>query len=474
MDREVSHKVSTSPMARGSADNAFSSEKDLSILFVDDEPAILDMVTHFLHREGLSVTTSTNGKEAIDILTRRRVDILFTDLQMPGMGGLEVLKRAKEISPHTDVVILTGFGTIDSAVEALKLGSYDYIQKPIAFERLKHLIHRIAESKALREENVLFKKRLDERFGYVGLVGASRPIRAVYQIVDRIRQSSPTVLIQGESGTGKELVANVIHQNSDRKNKPFIPVNCGAIVGSLLESELFGHVKGAFTGAIRDHAGLFRAADGGTIFLDEVSEIDSALQVKLLRAIQEKTVRAVGATQEHTVDVRIIAATNRTSEALLHEGIIREDLYYRLNVVNINMPALRSMKSDIPLLVNHFIDRFNRRFKRRIRGISQEAIDSLQRYHWPGNVRQLENAIERAFALGANDIIDTDDLPTELFADAVPAHRAEGSLNLQENEIRLIRRALEKCRGNRAKAAALLGVNTATVYRKIQRYGLSQ
>jgi len=384
-----------------------------------------------------------------------------------------VLKRAKEISPHTEVVILTGYGTIDSAVEALKLGSYDYIQKPIAFERLKHLIHRIAESKALREENVLFKQRLDERFGFGGLVGASRRIRAVYQIVDRIRHSSPTVLIQGESGTGKELVANVIHQNSDRKDKPFIPVNCGAIVGNLLESELFGHVKGAFTGAIRDHAGLFLAADGGTIFLDEVSEIEPALQVKLLRAIQERTIRAVGATGEHRVDVRIIAATNRSSESLLQEGIIREDLYYRLNVVNIVMPPLRSMKEDIPLLVSHFIERFNRRFNRTIRGISQEAITAFQAYHWPGNVRQLENAVERAFALGVDDIIGIEDLPTELTTACIPAGHRHGALNLQQNEIKLIRKALAQCRGNRAKAAELLGVNAATVYRKIQRYGLS-
>lgn len=451
---------------------AFSPADDLRILFVDDEAEILHMVEHFLHQQGFSVTVADAGEKALTILAQEHFDILFTDLQMPGISGLEVLKQAKAISPLTEVVILTGYGTIDSAVEALKLGSYDYIQKPIAFERLKHLIHRITEATALREENILFKKRLDERFGFGGLIGASTQIRSIYQVIDRIRHSSPTVLIQGESGTGKELVANVIHQNSDRKAKPFIPVNCGAIVGNLLESELFGHMKGAFTGAIRDHAGLFRAADGGTIFLDEVSEIDLALQVKLLRALQEKTIRAVGATREHRVDVRIIAATNRSSEALLHKGIIREDLYYRLNVVNIRMPPLRSMPSDIPLLANHFIDRFNRRFNRTIRGISQKAIEVLQHYHWPGNVRQLENAVERAFALGLNDIIDVDDLPAELLTLAIPSRGGDGSLDLKENEIRLIRKALKRSSGNRAKAAALLGVNTATVYRKIQRYGL--
>ncbi|MFH1985863.1 MAG: sigma-54 dependent transcriptional regulator [Pseudomonadota bacterium] len=451
---------------------AFSPADDLRILFVDDEPEILLIVEAFLRRQGFSVTVADSGEKALDILAAGHFDILFTDLQMPGVSGLEVLKRAKEISPQTEVVILTGYGTIDSAVEALKHGSYDYIQKPIAFERLKHLIDRIAEATALRKENVLYKQRLDERFGFGGLVGASPGIRAIYQIVDRIRHSTPTVLIQGESGTGKELVANVIHQNSSRKTKAFIPVNCGAIVGNLLESELFGHVKGAFTGAIRDHDGLFRAADGGTIFLDEVSEIDPALQVKLLRVIQEKTIRAVGATQEHLVDVRIIAATNRSSEELLHSGIIREDLYYRLNVVTIQMPPLRAMPGDIPLLVDHFIDRFNNRFNRTIRGISQEAMDALQRYRWPGNVRQLENAVERAFALGIDDIIDAGDLPAELLAGADPSLHNEGSLNMQENEIRLIRRALERTGGNRAKSADLLGVNTATVYRKIQRYGL--
>ncbi len=460
-------------MPDGNTHSPLATKGDLGILFVDDEPDILQMVKHFLHREGWDITIADSGETALEVLSREHFDILFTDLQMPGINGLEVLKRAKAIRPNTEVVILTGYGTIDSAVEALKLGSYDYIQKPIAVERLKHLIHRIAESKALREENVLFKQRLDERFGFGGLVGASRQMRAVYQIVDRIRHSSPTVLIQGESGTGKELLANVIHQNSDRKDKPFIPVNCGAIVGTLLESELFGHVKGAFTGAIRDHAGLFLAADGGTIFLDEVSEIDPSLQVKLLRAIQERSIRAVGATGEHPVDVRIIAATNRSSELLLQDGIIREDLYYRLNVVNILMPPLRSMKEDIPLLVNHFIERFNRRFNRTVRGISPQAVTAFHAYHWPGNVRQLENAVERAFALGVDDIIGVDDLPAELTTGDMPRDHRHGSLNLQENEIRLIRRALAQSSGNRAKAAELLGVNTATVYRKIQRYGLS-
>ena len=446
------------------------SRSDFKILFVDDEKDILNIVEQYLGGHGYSVTVSDSGVRALELACDRVFYIIFTDLKMPDIGGLDLLRSVKETSPETEVIILTGYGTVDSAVEALKLGSYDYLQKPIEFERLKRMIDRIIEKQTLQKENILIKKRLRDRYQYDGLVGASEKIREIYTIIDRIRHTSPTVFIQGESGTGKELAANVIHQNSDRNDKPFIAVNCGAIVGNLLESELFGHLKGAFTGAIRDNVGLFKAADGGTIFLDEIAEIAPALQVKLLRALQERTIRPVGAAHEKPVDVRVIAATNQETEDLLRNNIMREDLYYRLNVINIRMPALREMRTDIPLLVRHFLNRFNARSRKGVQGISPEALDCLDRFHWPGNVRQLENVIERAFALGVDKVIQADDLPLEI-RQAAPQDACGGEiLTLRDSEVALIKKALRQTDGNRAKAAKLLGVNTSTIYRKIEKY----
>ncbi len=446
------------------------SKSDFSILFVDDEKVILSIVKQYLSGHGYRVTVSDNGAKALELISEKVFDIIFTDLKMPDVGGLDLLRSVKETSPETEVIILTGYGTVDSAVEALKLGSYDYLQKPIEFERLKVLIDRIIEKQTLQKENILIKKRLRDRYQYDGLVGASEKIREIYTIIDRISRTSPTVFIQGESGTGKELAANVIHQNSDRKDKAFIAVNCGAIVGNLLESELFGHLKGSFTGAIRDNAGLFKAADGGTIFLDEIAEIKASLQVKLLRALQERKIRPVGGAQEKSIDVRVIAATNQDTDNLLRKNIMREDLYYRLNVINIRMPALREMRADIPLLVRHFLNRFNVRSQKKVQGISPEALDCLDRFHWPGNVRQLENVIERAFALGVDKIIQADDLPLEIRQATVQNATVDDIITLRENEITMIKKALKKTGGKRAQAAKLLGINTSTIYRKIEKY----
>ncbi|MCP3954203.1 MAG: sigma-54-dependent Fis family transcriptional regulator [Desulfobacterales bacterium] len=449
------------------------SKSDFSILFVDDEREILSIVEQYLAGHGYQITVSDNGTRAIKLAREKVFDIIFTDLKMPDIGGLDLLRSVKASSPETEVIILTGFGTVDSAVKALKLGSYDYLQKPIEFERLKVLIDRIIEKQTLQKENILIKRRLKDHYQYNGLVGASEKIREIYTIIDRISQTSPTVFIQGESGTGKELAANVIHQNSDRRDKPFIAVNCGAIVGNLLESELFGHLKGSFTGAIRDNVGLFKAADGGTIFLDEIAEIEVSLQVKLLRALQERKIRPVGAAHEKSIDVRVIAATNQDTDDLLRKNIMREDLYYRLNVINIRMPALREMRADIPLLVRHFLNRFNSRSPKKVEGISPEALDCLDRFHWPGNVRQLENVIERAFALGVDKIIQADDLPQEIKLTAVQKTTAHEICTLRENEIALIKMALKKSAGNRAQAAGLLGINTSTIYRKIEKYHIT-
>lgn len=444
--------------------------EDFEILFVDDDLSILDLVEEYLTRLGYKVTVVNNGHKAFDLIKKNYFDIVLTDLNMPGFSGIDLLKAIKEYRAEIEVIIVTGFGTIQSAIEALKLGSYDYIQKPINFQRLQVLIDRIIERKKLQLENILIKKRLKERDRYDQLIGISLEMQKLYEIIDKLSMKSPTVLIQGESGTGKELMAKVIHQNSDRKDKPFIPVNCGAIVEGLLESELFGHVKGAFTGAIRDNVGLFRAADCGTIFLDEITELSTSLQVKLLRALQEKKIKAVGDTRESTVDVRVIAATNRNLDKSIKEKTLRKDLFYRLNVVSIQMPSLKTIKDDIPLLINHFLNKHKPETNKKLPGISREAMDILLNYHWPGNVRQLENMVERAFALDVNETITVDDLPSEIKNTADASNLFETNYNLIDNEIDLIKKALCKTRGNKHEAAILLGINTTTVYRKIEKH----
>jgi DNA-binding NtrC family response regulator len=429
------------------------------ILFVDDDQQILEVVSTYLTRNGCVVDTVENGLVALEQIKQKDYAVVFTDLIMPQISGLDLLKTVKETTPSTEVVIITGYGTIESAIEALKCGGYDYLQKPINLERLKILIDRIVEKRRLQLENVLIKRRLKDRFNYDQLVGKSSKMQNIYEIIDRISTGSPTVLIQGESGTGKELVANVIHQNSVRKDQPFIPVNCGAISEGLLESELFGHVKGAFTGAIKDSIGLFKAADGGTIFLDEIAEVAPSLQVKLLRALQEKKIRPVGSTRESEVDVRVIAATNKNLEEAIENKSFRKDLYYRLNVIWVQMPPLREIKDDVPHLVNHFIKKFSKESHRQVTRIAPEALNLLMQYDWPGNVRQLENVIERAFALGAGEIISPLDLPPEICNTDQHMNISPANLNIADNEKVLIRRALQLSNGNKAEAAKLLGIN---------------
>ncbi len=441
-----------------------------SILFVDDDQQILEIVTAYLNRFGYRVDTTDSGAEAKKKIQEKDYTVIFTDLIMPEISGLDLLKIIKKTSPSTEVIIVTGYGTIESAIEALKLGGYDYLQKPINFERLKILIDRIVEKRNLQLENILIKQRLKDRFSFDQLVGKSPRMQQIYEVIDRISTGSPTVLIQGESGTGKELVANVIHQNSVRKDKPFIPVNCGAITEGLLESELFGHVKGAFTGAIKDNIGLFKAADGGTIFLDEIAEVPPSLQVKLLRALQERKIRPVGDTREYSIDVRVIAATNKILEKAIENKSFRKDLYYRLNVISLDMPPLREMKEDIPHLAHHFMKKFSKEGPREVTRIAPEVLDLLMRYDWPGNVRQLENIIERAFALGDGDMIYERDLPIEIRELDSEMTINGSNLNLVENEKLLIRRALKQVGGSKPDAAKLLGINITTVYRKMEKY----
>ncbi|MEJ2640465.1 MAG: sigma-54 dependent transcriptional regulator [Desulfosarcinaceae bacterium] len=451
-----------------------SNLQNCEILFVDDDRQILDLVQQFLLHRGIRVTTTAAASDALQMVAETPFDVVFSDLMMPEMDGLELLKAIKNTRPETEVIIVTGHGSIESAIQALKSGGYDYLQKPINFDRLVILLERIWENKRLREENDFIKQRLKDRYKYDELVGISPRMQQVYEIIDRISMGTPTVLIQGESGTGKELVANVIHRNSQRQHKSFVPVNCGAISEHLLESELFGHVKGAFSGAIRDAVGLFKAADGGTLFLDEIAEIPTSLQVKLLRALQEQRIRRVGDIRETPVNVRVIAATNKILENEIEGQRFRKDLYYRLNVIAIHMPALREIKEDIPFLIHHFIRRFSRRNEDRILNVSQDAMDILIKYQWPGNVRELENVIERAYALCVGDTIAPADLPPEIqnFGEALSV--TQTNFNLKENEIRLIQQALHATKGNKAETARLLGINLSTVYRKMDKYGIQQ
>ena len=443
------------------------------ILFVDDDHQILEIVTAYLKRFGYSIDTVDSGAEAIEKVREKDYAVIFTDLIMPEISGLDLLKSIKKILPSTEVIIVTGYGTIETAIEALKLGGYDYLQKPINFQRLKILIDRIIENKNLQLENIMIKQRLKDRFSFDQLVGKSPKMQQIYEVIDRISTGRPTVLIQGESGTGKELVANVIHQNSVRKDKPFIPVNCGAITEGLLESELFGHLKGSFTGAVKDSIGLFKAADGGTIFLDEIAEVPPSLQVKLLRVLQERKIRPVGDTHEFSVDVRVIAATNKVLEKAIENKTFRKDLYYRLNVISLKMPPLREMKEDIPNLVHHFMKKFSKEGHRKVTRVAPEVLDLLMRYEWPGNVRQLENIIERAFALGEGDMIYERDLPIEIRELDKEMSISNTNLNLSENEKLLIKRALTQANGNKSDAAKLLGINITTVYRKMEKYRIA-
>ncbi|MFP4475034.1 MAG: sigma-54-dependent transcriptional regulator [Desulfatibacillaceae bacterium] len=447
--------------------------EDLKILFADDDFQMREMVRDFLGMLDFEVTCVKDGGEALAVFENQGFDVVITDITMPGMSGLELLREIKGMRPETEVIVVTGNGTIESAVEALKLGSYDYLLKPLELQRLKVLMKRLSETRRLEHENRLIRRKLSQADRYQGLVGSSQRMHELYDLIDKVSKSgSPTVLVRGESGTGKELVARIIHKNSDRSDRPYIPVNCGAVAETLLESELFGHAKGAFTGAHKDKIGLFKAADGGTIFLDEIGDLSGALQVKLLRVLQEKTFRPVGDTREVTMDVRVITATNVDLEKAIEEGRFRRDLFYRLNAITIQTPPLREHKEDIAPLVRHFIDRFNRERTRKVSGIDPKAMDVLLTHDWPGNVRELENAIERAHTLGSGERIGADDLPPELVATTrKPVGRPE-TFNLMENEIRLIRAALEETGGNRAEAARLLGLNTTTVYRKIEKYGI--
>ncbi len=451
-----------------------------TVLIVDDEKNYLVVLEALLGPEGYEIVTADNAQDAIRFIRNSDLDLMVTDMKMPGMSGMELLEQSKKIKPELPVIMMTAFGTIEMAVEAMKKPAYDYITKPFQNEELKLTIKKALENYRLVKENRLLSEALSERYKYGNIIGKSKPMLEIYQLIGKVAQSSASVLITGPSGTGKELIANAIHYNSPRKDRPFISVNCGALTETLLESELFGHEKGAFTGAMSMKKGRFELADGGTLFLDEVSEMSPRLQVKLLRVLQEMEFERVGGTKTIQVDVRIISASNRKMKETVQEGLFREDLFYRLNVINIEVPPLRKRTEDIRLLVNHFVGKHKKDEKQRKIELSPEAWKRLYVYSWPGNIRELENIIERAVVLNSDGLIRPEDLPDELSGKQeeldvdrfIPLNTPLPE-TLEDIEEKLIKRALEQCNHVQSRAAEMLGISRHVMNYKMNKYGIS-
>ncbi len=444
------------------------------VLVVDDEAHLRQLCTEVASQIGLKVTAVATAQEAIDTLENSAVDILLTDLKLRESNGLDLIRQIQDSFPHVAVVVVTGYGSIDSAVTATRLGAVDYITKPFRVEELRSRLEHVAQAVELRLENRLLREQLRTRPGFGGLIGLSPKMQNVYKMTEKVSQHEYPVLILGESGTGKELLARSVHFSGPRKDRPFAPVDCSSLVATLIESELFGHVKGAFTGAIQAKRGLFEAAQGGTLFLDEIGDMPLDLQARLLRALQEREVRPVGSTERRRIDIRIIAATNRDLEAAIRTGAFRQDLYFRLNVVQIKLPALRDHKSDIPLLVTSFLEKFSG-IHGSTRTISNEAMMSLMSYDWPGNVRELENAIERAVALGSEPIVHDVDLPPAVrYSTSVRLPNRNEIVPLEELERRAIMNTLSETSGDKLGAARMLGIGKTTLYRKLKQYNIRQ
>lgn len=442
----------------------------VTVLIVDDENATRTLCRDVVAESGLRARLASTTEQALEILDQFPVDIVITDLKVPEMGGIELLKRVREAYPRTAVMVLTQYGTIESAVEATRMGAADYVTKPFHIPELRTKLDRVVRSLELDQENRLLREQLRTRPGFGGLIGLSPKMQRVYRLIEKVSQHNYPVLILGESGTGKELVARSIHFSGPRKNKTIVPVDCSALVPTLIESELFGYVKGAFTGAIHTRQGLMEVANGGTLFLDEIGDLPVDLQAKLLRALQEKEIRPVGSTDRVPITVRIIAATNRDLEAAVRQGNFRQDLYFRLNVVQIKLPPLRDRKGDIPLLVNSFLEKFSGPDSEP-RRVSEDAMARLMAYDWPGNVRELENAVERGIALGSGPILHVGDLPTNLqHSNSERLLHNDELLPLEELERRAILRALREAGGDKLAAARLLGIGKTTLYRKLKQY----
>jgi len=445
-----------------------------SILVADDEEEIRNSLSIVLREEGFRCMAVADGEEAIKALKEHSFDILVTDLKMPKADGIEVLEQVMQRSAETLTIIITAHATVETAIQALRKGASDYILKPLDFDEVILRIENLLNQKKLVQENKYLREQIDQEFNFNHIIGESPAMKEVYRMVKRVSNANSNVLITGPSGTGKELVARAIHSNSPRSSKPFIAINCGAIPKDLMESELFGHKKGAFTGAISDKDGVFVAANKGTVFLDEVGEIPVDQQVNLLRVIQEREVKPIGSNQMISFDTRIIAATNKNLEEEIEKGNFREDLYYRLNVVEIPLPTLQKRKEDIPLLAHHFIKKYSRELNRPVKGISSEAIGALMSYDWKGQVRELENIIERSVLLGDGDFITPDDLPGSIQESSNDFEYDADSLEdaVQTFEKHHIISVLKRTEGNKAEAARLLGIDPSTLYRKMERMGI--
>ncbi len=461
------------------------------VLIIDDHDSMREGLELLLRRRGHRTLSAGGGKEGLQLLGEHGADLVITDLKMARVDGIEVLRKVKDHAPDTEVLVITGYGTIETAVEAMKLGAADFLTKPFSSEEFAVKVDRLLtqreeraqlrrENRELRVENTWLREEADARYG--AIVGESEPMQQVFRLIDRVARSESTVMVYGESGTGKELVARAIHASSARATGPFVRVNCGALAEGLLDSELFGHEKGAFTGAERKRRGRFELADGGTLFLDEISTVSPATQVRLLRVLQERELERVGGEETIPVDVRIIAATNTPPDALLGADGFREDLYYRLHVVPLVLPPLRERCDDIPVLVAHFIDKLRARTRSEVRSVDAGALERLQGYNWPGNVRELENVIERALVLAEGDTLRASDLPAfggnGVMAAVSPDEVGfpEGGLDLNQAmeslEERLLRRALEQSGGVKAEAARLLGLKASALYYKLEKYGI--
>jgi len=455
-----------------------------SILIVDDEQSMRDFLAIMLKKEGHEVVTVEDGDEAIKAIEKDIYDLVITDIKMPGIDGLQVLRSVKRVSPNTLVIVITAYSSTEDAVFAIKQGALDYITKPFEIERIKLVIKKALDRKKLYEEHDFYKRQYEHKFDVGNIVGKGKAIQNIFHMIKRVSQSKSTILVTGESGTGKELIARAIHQNSPRSEQAFVAVSCGAIPENLLESELFGHIKGAFTGAIANKIGLFELADKGTLFLDEIGELPLLIQVKLLRVLQEKQFKRVGGTKDISVDVRIIAATNRDLRKMVEENTFREDLFYRLNVIPIHIPPLRNRKEDIALLAIHFLEKYNREIGKHFTHITGEAMEQLKDYDWPGNIRELENVIERAVALETEPVIDVASLPDTIrgtsrqFTSFIPADIPPEGIDLEnivdEVEKDLLVKALEKTGWVKKHAAKLLHLSFRSFRYRLDKFDIEK
>jgi two-component system, NtrC family, response regulator AtoC len=452
-----------------------------TILLVDDEQNTREALSIALRREGYNIIPASNGGEGMKLLEKEPVDLIITDLMMPGVSGMDLLDFARKNRPEVMVIMITGHASVETAITAMKNGAFDYITKPIKLDEVKIIIHQATDKRNLLLENISLKKELKGKYTFDNIIGTSRPMQEIFSIMERVVNSDSTVLITGDSGTGKELVAKALHYNGPRKENPFVAINCAAIPSELLESELFGHVKGSFTGAVANKPGKFEQANTGTMFLDEIGSMTMALQGKLLRVLQEKEIERVGGAKPMKVDVRIISATNTDLEKAVKKGLFRDDLFYRLNVIPIHLPSLKDRAEDIPMLAAHFIGKYNEKMKKGIKGLASGVMDYLVAYEWPGNIRELENVIERAVTLTDGEYIQESALPQSILGVAgqefysvpqIPDKGTDLEKELEGFEAAMIRMALKKTGGIKTKAAELLNLKRTTLIEKMRRLNL--